>query len=82
MFSKSCAIILFIILNCFELFAQRPVLKFRHFNNEEGLSNSTVDKIIQDDLGFIWVGTSDGLNRFDGYNFEVFRTDLRDKNSI
>ena len=36
----------------------------------------------QDDHGFVWLGTSDGLNRFDGYNTEIFRFTLRDTNCI
>ncbi|SDD33658.1 ligand-binding sensor domain-containing protein [Niabella drilacis] len=46
---------------------------FQHFQTENGLSNNTVSAVIQDRKGFIWVGTKDGLNRFDGYNFKVFK---------
>lgn len=47
---------------------------FRHYRNKDGLSHNHVNCSIQDKKGFIWFGTLDGLNRFDGYNFKVFRT--------
>lgn len=46
---------------------------FRHYEVESGLSNNTVITAIQDRLGFIWLGTSEGLNRFDGNEFKVYR---------
>ncbi len=46
---------------------------FRHYQVENGLSNNTVFSIAQDDNGFMWFGTKDGLNRFDGYQFKVFQ---------
>lgn len=45
---------------------------FRHYQVESGLSNNTVFCCIQDKQGFIWMGTKDGLNRFNGYSFDVF----------
>jgi ligand-binding sensor domain-containing protein/signal transduction histidine kinase len=64
------------------LSAQKNDLKFEHISIEEGLSQSTVHSIIQDNHGFIWIGTEDGLDRFDGYNFIVYRNDREDSNSI
>ena len=55
---------------------------FKHFQVEQGLSNNTATCIIQDRKGFIWVGTKDGLNRFDGYNFKVFRNIPGDSTSL
>lgn len=46
---------------------------FRHFNQEDGLSYDKATCIVQDQIGYIWIGTEDGLNRFDGYSFQVFR---------
>lgn len=48
---------------------------FRHYQVENGLSNNAVVCAIQDQKGFLWFGTKDGLNRFDGYSFKVFRND-------
>ena len=49
---------------------------------EQGLSNNTVPVIYKDKLGFMWFGTHDGLNRYDGYTFRVFRRDLKDSSSL
>ncbi|RYY13517.1 MAG: sensor histidine kinase, partial [Chitinophagaceae bacterium] len=46
---------------------------FRHYQVENGLSNNTVFTAIQDSAGFLWFGTKEGLNRFDGYNFKTFK---------
>lgn len=48
---------------------------------QDGLSNNKVNCVLQDKAGFIWFGTEDGLNRFDGYEFKVFRPSS-EKNSI
>ena len=57
-------------------------LRFEHFTSENGLSENFVYTIYQDKKGFLWIGTHDGLNRFDGYNFKKFRHDPADSNSI
>ena len=46
---------------------------FRHYQGDDGLSNNTVYFIRQDSNGFMWFATKDGLNRFDGFHFKVFR---------
>lgn len=46
---------------------------FHHYGVESGLSQSTAYTIIQDRVGFIWIGTKSGLNRFDGTSFKVYR---------
>ena len=55
---------------------------FRHFQVENGLSNNAVICSIQDKKGFLWFGTKDGLDRFDGYSFKIFRSDPDDSASI
>jgi len=57
-------------------------ITFNHLTVENGLSSNTVYSIIQDQAGFLWFGTDDGLNRYDGYKFKVFRHDPGDSNSI
>ena len=57
-------------------------ISFRHLTVENGLSNNDVNTLIQDRNGFIWFGTEDGLNRYDGYNFKVYRHDPSDSNSL
>ncbi len=59
-----------------------PKLKFYHLTSYDGLSQSTVNRIIHDSDGFMWFATNDGLNKFDGYEFTIFRNDPEDQNSI
>jgi signal transduction histidine kinase/ligand-binding sensor domain-containing protein len=63
-------------------FAQKENLRFTHISNLDGLSQSWVRCIFQDDLGFMWFGTADGLNRFDGYEFKVFLPNPDDRYSL
>lgn len=53
--------------------AQENDLKFECFSIDDGLSHSKVNSIFQDDRGFLWLGTNDGLNKFDGYEFTAYR---------
>jgi len=64
-----------------KLFAQQPI-SFNHLTVENGLSQSAVTCILQDSKGFMWFGTMDGLNRFDGYSFKVFKNDPSDSSSL
>ena len=57
-------------------------VRFRHLNQANGLSSSMISSIVQDDLGFVWIGTQDGLNRYDGYQMTIFRNIPDDSNSI
>ena len=59
-----------------------PYLKFDHITTKEGLSNNHILDIYQDRHGFVWIGTLDGLNRYNAYDFEIFRNDLSDSLSI
>ncbi|MET3019572.1 hybrid sensor histidine kinase/response regulator transcription factor [Flavobacterium hydatis] len=51
-------------------------------DNTKGLSNSSINSIFQDSENLLWVGTWDGLNRYDGNNFKIFRPELNNKNSL
>jgi ligand-binding sensor domain-containing protein len=62
--------------------AQSLNLTFEHLSISQGLSSSSVYCILQDRHGFMWFGTQDGLNRYDGYTFKVFRHNPQDKNTI
>ncbi len=55
---------------------------FKSFKVENGLSNNSVTCITQDKMGFMWIGTKDGLNRFDGYTFKIFRSSLSNAQSL
>jgi signal transduction histidine kinase/ligand-binding sensor domain-containing protein/DNA-binding response OmpR family regulator len=56
--------------------------RFGVISSPQGLSQSSVFSLAQDNKGFIWIGTRDGLNRYDGYNFKTYRFDPQDTNSI
>jgi len=64
------------------LTAQNSNIKFTRINISDGLSLSSVYSGIQDNKGFLWFGTEDGLNRFDGLKFTIFRPVSGDTNSI
>jgi len=64
------------------LIAQDSNLEIREYSSREGLSQSVVNCVIQDSKGFVWAGTQDGLNKFDGYHFKVFKPDAEDSTSI
>ena len=58
------------------------ILRFDMIGIEEGLSQSSVHTIFQDSRGFLWFGTEDGLNRYDGYTFKVYKHDPDNEASI
>lgn len=62
--------------------AQPNQAAFLHYTTDQGLSNDNITAIVKDKLGFLWVGTVNGLNRFDGRSFKVFRHDAKNSNSI
>jgi len=59
-----------------------PPLKFDRISIEQGLSQSSVLCILQDSRGFMWFGTQDGLNKYDGYSFTVYKHDPEDPYSL
>lgn len=81
---KIIAIVLISIIleiNTLEVLAYTDI-NFRSLTNEDGLSQATVETMIQDKQGYVWVGTNDGLNRYNGYDFKVYRHEEEVKNSI
>ncbi len=57
-------------------------LTFKHLTPKDGLSQSRVNCILQDKQGFMWFGTWDGLNKYDGYTFTIYRNAPSDSTSI
>jgi len=57
-------------------------VSFKHYSVEDGLSQNTVMAILQDRKGFMWFGTWDGLNKFDGYQFTIFKSLPGDNSNI
>ena len=62
--------------------ATGSIIQFEHLNIEDGLSQNAGLAIFQDSRGYLWIGTQDGLNRYDGYGFKIYKHDPDDPNSI
>ncbi len=78
-------IFLTILFNFFflpNLFGQGKNIKFESISVDQGLSQSSGRVVFQDKKGFMWFGTQDGLNRYDGYNLKLFENDPLDENSL
>ena len=69
-------------LRVLPVLGQLTNLKFTNYTINNGLSEGTISSITQDHQGFMWFGTMDGLDRFDGYEFMVFRHDPFDSTSL
>ncbi|RDY23680.1 histidine kinase [Romboutsia maritimum] len=78
---KIFIVFLFIFYNTYSIDAYDNI-QFKNLTIENGLSQSSVETLIQDSKGYIWLGTNDGLNRYDGYNFKVYKHDEDNPNSI
>jgi len=63
-------------------FSQKQNLYFEHYSTEDGLSQNIVNSIVQDSKGFIWIATQAGINKFDGYNFEIYTQKADVDNSL
>ncbi|WP_443936782.1 hybrid sensor histidine kinase/response regulator transcription factor [Pedobacter sp. MW01-1-1] len=72
---------LFLLLFAFSLKAQNPI-SFNNLTVENGLSQNSVMAVAQDSIGFIWLGTRDGLNRYDGNTFKVYKSDPKNLKTI
>lgn len=75
-------IIALLIIIPFSNFANRDDLSFFGYGPGDGISVGKVHKVFQDSKGFIWIATEDGLNMFDGYDFKIFRNNIKDSTSL
>lgn len=80
-YMKNCCtlILLFCVISAI---GQTTNIRFDHLGTAEGLSQSNVKSILQDSRGFMWFGTRDGLNKYDGYKFTVYKNDPADQNTL
>ncbi len=77
------ACLLFVCVVCsFFVQAQEEQFRFARLDINQGLSHNYVSCFLKDSRGFVWIGTSSGLNRFDGYAVKIFKNNLRDTSSI
>jgi len=66
--------ILLVVLVLLNLVSSSQSRRFSHLTNEDGISQSEVYSFLKDSRGFVWFGTIDGLNKYDGYNIKVYNT--------
>ena len=66
--------ILFFLLIVLNLVSSSQSRRFSHLTSEDGISQSEVYSFLKDSKGFVWFGTIDGLNKYDGYNIKVYNT--------
>lgn len=81
MFFRGCFCLLLLYISTLSV-AQGPYLYFNRISVQNGLSHPKVNCIIEDKRGFIWIGTDDGLNRYDGRYFTVYRHQPGNNTSI
>ena len=74
--------LLLVLTDSTKLSASDYTTKFEHLSIEDGLSQSVVFSILQDRNGYIWFGTQDGLNKYDGIDFTIFNRIPDDNTSI
>ena len=79
---KKTIICILLLLAFVQIFGQKGTLRFKHLDINNGLSSNQVKTIFKDSRGYIWIGTVNGLNRFDGYTTKVFRKMKGDSTSI
>ncbi len=79
---KRCLLWLLFFFMGIILNAQKPDMYFSDIPNSQNLSSSFATCITQDTTGFIWIGTQDGLNRYDGYTIKIYRKISGDTSSI
>ncbi len=81
-FTLIVLLILISLIRAVNVHAQKNDIKFEHISLEQGLSQSSVYCILQDSKGFMWFGTQDGLNKYDGYSFTVYKHDPQEPQSL
>ncbi|GAC1311580.1 MAG: hybrid sensor histidine kinase/response regulator [Mucilaginibacter sp.] len=75
-------LIIFLLLGTPAAYSQNPGFKFEHFGTSQGLAQINVNCIIQDSRGFMWIGSRNGLNKYDGYKFTIYNHSFQDNNTI
>src|SRR5690606_11954508 len=76
------ALLVAVLVTGYSALAQPSQSAFLHYTSDDGLSHDHVTDIVKDQLGFLWVATVNGLNRYDGRSFKIFRHDPSNINSL
>ena len=71
-----------LVLSLVNSSAQKTSIRFEHIGKEEGIFQNMVTSILKDRYGFMWFGTDDGLNKFDGYKTVLYRNDSKNPKSL
>jgi signal transduction histidine kinase/ligand-binding sensor domain-containing protein len=71
-----------LFLTTFSVWSQSNSIEFDKYSTNDGLSNGYISSIYQDSRGFVWIGTSNGLNRFDGITFKTYYSDKKDSTTL
>ena len=82
LFIRAFQALVVLLIFKFSAFSQATNIKFKHISIKEGLSQSTINAMAQDEMGFMWFATQDGLNRYDGYEFTTYKHEVEDSNTI
>lgn len=77
---RHLTLVLTLFFSSFISFSQDYSVRFLDIS--DGLSNNSITTIYQDKEGYMWFGTYDGLNRYDGYTFKIFRNEINNENSL
>ena len=78
---KTNQLVIFLVFFCSILAGQELRFKIEQITPKQGLSQSTVTSILQDKYGFMWFGTWNGLNKYNGYDFTVYKPEIYDTTS-
>lgn len=81
-FCRSGVLFLFCFFSGLSSEGQKGAIRFQHYTTDEGLSQNMIDCILKDSKGYMWFGTWNGLNRFDGYSFVVYRQNHKNRDGI
>lgn len=76
LFCRYCMVVWALLLAASASMAKGGSYQFHHYDTQQGLSHNSVLAIAQDCMGFMWFGTHDGLNRFDGHSFKVYHKSM------
>ena len=79
---KNIILIYFLLISLTNKVNSQHQALFEHITTEQGLSSQKVGDIIQDELGFMWFATQNGLNKFDGYSITIYKNDPQNSSSI